>query len=195
MQVLPFNDLIDVPWKNRGGITRDIAKGLKDGHPVWRISRADVAQDGAFSNFAGLTRVLTVVSGNGMVLKHPGGELSADPLVPVRFDGALDVSSRLKDGPLTDLNLMFDPKHCTADVIAHKYPFEQIIEPPEQGIIAFHVLSGRPEIAARKLATGDTAFLEAASAPLTLGKGDAVLEICIRYLDQSEAIKLSIADR
>ncbi len=195
MQVLPFDDLIDVPWKNGGGITRDIAKGLLGTQPIWRISRADVAQDGAFSNFAGLTRVLTVVSGNGMVLEHPGGELNAAPWVPVCFDGALEVHSRLTDGPLTDLNLMFDPTHCAADVITRNGPLEQITQRPPEGIIAFHVLAGRPEIGAAKLTTGDTAFIEADNARLALGKGDAVLEINLRYLGQSDAIKLSIANR
>ena len=154
-----------------------------------------MVRDGAFSNFAGLTRVLTVVSGNGMVLEHPGGELSADSWVPVRFDGALDVYSRLTDGPLTDLNLMFDPTHCAADVITHKGPLGQTIQRAPQGIVAFHVLSGQPEIDATSLTKGDTAFLEADNATLALAKGDAVLEICLRYLDQSDAIKLAIAAR
>ena len=65
-----------------------------DEKTAWRLSRADVDQDGAFLEFAGLTRILTVVSGGGMVLKHAGGMLDADLWQPVQFDGSLKISSQ-----------------------------------------------------------------------------------------------------
>ena len=49
MHILKHSDLLDVPWKNGGGVTRNIASGLLDDRVVWSISRADVAQDGPFS--------------------------------------------------------------------------------------------------------------------------------------------------
>lgn len=116
MQLLKGVDLVEVPWKNGGGITRNIAEGKTALGPTWRLSRADVAGDGPFSNFAGLRRVLTVISGAGMDLLHTDGTLRADPLKPVAFDGGLPVTARLLDGPLTDLNLMFDPAHCDGAV-------------------------------------------------------------------------------
>ena len=30
MQILKFDALVDVPWKNGGGTTRNIAKGMRD---------------------------------------------------------------------------------------------------------------------------------------------------------------------
>ena len=78
MDFLLCSDLVEVPWKNGGGTTREIAAGKMDEKTAWRLSRADVDQDGAFLEFAGLTRILTVVSGGGMVLKHAGGMLDAD---------------------------------------------------------------------------------------------------------------------
>ncbi|MEN8873709.1 MAG: HutD family protein, partial [Pacificibacter sp.] len=77
MQILKSNALIDVPWKNGGGITRNIAKGLREGKIAWTISRADVAEAGPFSDFAGMIRVLTVVSGGTMVLDTPKTSLTA----------------------------------------------------------------------------------------------------------------------
>lgn len=53
MQLLKGVDLVEVPWKNGGGITRNIAEGKTALGPTWRLSRADVAGDGPFSNFAG----------------------------------------------------------------------------------------------------------------------------------------------
>ena len=112
MQILKQRDLVDVPWKNGGGITRNIARGMRADQAVWTISHADVAQDGPFSDFAGMMRVLTVVSGGPMILETPTAAIDAALWQPVRFDGGLKVNSRLTGGPLTDLNLMFDPTHC-----------------------------------------------------------------------------------
>jgi len=194
MDILRFRNLVDVPWKNGGGITRNIAFGSCDGATAWRISRADVAENGAFSSFAGLVRVLTVVSDTGMELRYPGGVLHADPWVPVRFDGALDVESWLKDGPLTDLNLMFDPEFCEADVTVLRGSRCEALHPPVAGMTALHVLAGQPKLDTQGLGVGDTAFIDSA-AVLDLGATDAVLVITLKYLDQSKAITLAIADR
>ena len=194
MEILRCADLIDVPWKNGGGTTRNIAMGLTDAQTAWRLSRADVAQDGPFSNFAGLERILTVVTGGGMALEHPGGTLHARPWQPVRFDGGLEVFSRLQDGPLTDFNLMFDPTLCDGTVTPHLGPLKRPLTPLLSGITAFHVLAGRPMIGSEGLAIGDTAFLDA-PAILALADGDAILEIVIQNRDQSDAIRLCIAER
>lgn len=194
MEILRRSELVDVPWKNGGGITRNIAVATLGTHTAWRLSRADVAEDGAFSSFSGLVRILTVVSGTGMVLEHPDGTLDADPWQPVRFGGELDVFARLKAGPLTDLNLMFDPRLCDGTVTTLRGPQEHAIDPPGAGLIALHVLAGQPKLGARHLGTGDTAFLDTRS-HLDLCEGAAVLRIDLTYLDQSKAIRFSIAER
>ncbi|HEY9040104.1 MAG TPA: HutD family protein [Roseovarius sp.] len=194
MEILRGADLVDVPWKNGGGITRNIAAAQRGDQTAWRLSRADVAQDGAFSNFAGLERILTVVSGGGMALEHSQGTLHAAPWQPVRFDGGLDVFARLDSGPLTDLNLMFDPILCDGTVTLRKGALAQTVTPPSRGLTAVHVLAGHPTIGTQALALADTVFFNA-STGMTLSDGDAILEITIRYLDQSDAIKLCIADR
>lgn len=195
MQILPLNALIDVPWKNGGGVTRNIARGMRRDHVVWTISRADVAQDGAFSDFSGMMRVLTVVSGGAMTLDTPGTSLEATLWEPVRFEGALKVHARLQDGPLTDVNLMFDPQVCEGDVVTRQGPLECRLTPPDHGVIALHVLAGAPTINGTGLTTGDTAFITETNAALVLAEGDALLEIRLSYLDQSDAIRLCIADR
>jgi uncharacterized protein len=193
MQILANSDLIETPWKNGGGVTRKIAAGLRGDQPGWTISRADVAQDGPFSDFAGLIRVLTVVSGAGMVLETPTGPLQAGLWQPVRFDGGLKAHARLSDGPLTDLNLMFDPAFCDGQAAVCSGPSDQSVTPPDYGLLVFHVLAGQPVIGAAPLTAGDTAFLDHA-APLRLGTGDAVLELRLSYR-QTEAIRLCIAKR
>lgn len=195
MQVLMRRELVDMPWKNGGGITRQIARGMGAETDAWTISRADVARDGQFSDFSGMMRVLTVVSGGTMMLDTPAGSLKAAPWLPIRFDGAWQVHSRLMDGPLTDLNLMFDPERCEGEVIPRQGPLQQYISRPANGILAFHVLSGLPMINGARTAIGDSAFLEEADAEIRLDEDDALLEIRISYLDHSDAIRLCIATR
>ncbi|WP_272005432.1 HutD/Ves family protein [Roseovarius sp. ZX-A-9] len=195
MDILRCSNLIDIPWKNDGGVTREIATATLGDRMAWRISRADVGQDGAFSDFSGVMRILTVVEGGGVDLEHAGGVLNAPLWEPVRFDGGLSVYARLTDGPLTDLNLMFDPAICAGEVIVHRGPSRPALAPVQPGMRAFHGLAGVPEIDGESLAPGDTAFVgDAGTAPI-LRDGDAALEIRISYLDQSAAIKLAIAAR
>ena len=42
-------DLVETPWKNGGGITRNIAKEQDKTGTLWRLSMADVDGDGQVS--------------------------------------------------------------------------------------------------------------------------------------------------
>ncbi len=193
MEILRYDDLVPRPWKNGGGITREIATGELNGTPVFRISRADVAQDGAFSDFAGLVRILTVVSESGMRLDHATGTMHARPWHPVRFDGALPVFARLEADGLTDLNLIFDARHCQGDVTTLQQTGIHKLAVANPGLIALHGLAGRAQIGSETIAPGDTLFLEHGSHQLALNPGDAMLAIEFRFDAQSESIKLRIA--
>lgn len=195
MRVLRRADLIAVKWKNGGGITRNIATGMHGETTVWRVSRADVDVEGPFSDFAGLTRILTVVSPNAMDLVHEDGVLEARSWQPLVFDGGLNVESRLLDGPLTDLNLMFDPKHCVATVEVRRGPCN--ISAPKKGAISvLHVLAGHPRSGSEHFGEADTLFVEASDqALIELGHDDAVLELVIWPTDQSTDMRLCIAER
>lgn len=194
LKILRFNELIEVPWKNLGGITRSIARATLDQRVAWRLSRADVAQDGAFSIFAEFERILTVVSNSGVTLAYPGGKIKADPWKPVRFSGALEVFSHLENGPLTDLNLMVDPTLCDGSVQTHRGALSKVIHPPSAGTKVFHVLAGNPVLNNAPIGVGDTAFPDAPTT-LILKESDAILEITILYKDHSNDITFRIADR
>lgn len=96
------------PWKNGGGTTHEIARAERDGRFLWRLSIAEVATDGPFSAFPGLSRILTVIEGAGLWLDTPERTLDALPLRPVAFSGDLAVSSRMIGGPIRDFNLIWD---------------------------------------------------------------------------------------
>ena len=179
MRIIRFSELTETPWKNGGGITREIAEARQDGALVWRLSMADVAGDGPFSNFAGLVRILTVIDGGGMALVSPDGVLEADYGKPVRFDGGLAITARLKDGPLRDLNVMFDPQLCDGDVTRVGGPYDLTHHAGPSETVGVHCLKGIAGVGKAQLNRGDTALIERAAAAIRLDEAASVLLIRI----------------
>ena len=110
------------PWKNGGGVTREIAC-----HPPsanmqdfdWRISIAHIARDGDFSVFAGVDRVITLLEGGGVHLSSADGSVlhALDtPLQPFAFSGDAAVHGRLLNGDCHDFNVMTRRGVCQAEV-------------------------------------------------------------------------------
>ncbi|WP_035845339.1 HutD/Ves family protein [Kitasatospora azatica] len=99
---LPAAERTAVPWRNGGGVTREVASA-----DLWRVSLAEIATDGPFSVFPGLWRVLTVVAGPGVELTVADAPpVTVEPLRPFAFPGDAPTSARLLGGPVTALNLM-----------------------------------------------------------------------------------------
>jgi environmental stress-induced protein Ves len=103
-------DYVRMPWKNGGGMTTEIVaypSGATLADFDWRLSVADVAADGPFSRFSGVDRILTLLSGAGIVLSGGGQptELRA-PYEPCEFSGDDEIRGALVAGPVRDLNLM-----------------------------------------------------------------------------------------
>ena len=102
------------PWKNGGGLTREIAvmppaAGTADF--TWRVSVAEIARDGPFSAFPGVDRQILLLAGPGVRLRSAGAtppinHLLNEPLVPFAFAGETAISASLLGGPSQDLNVM-----------------------------------------------------------------------------------------
>ena len=199
MRIARLCDLVEVPWRNGGGITREIARAERDGAVAWRLSRATVAADGPFSDFAGLVRILTVTDGMGMDLWGEAGRLACEPWVPLRFDGGLRLEARLRGGPLSDLNLIFDPRVCEGDVVLAKGGGRRLLG---EGALAWavHVLSGTVDVVGPtggggRLAPGDTALGESAAAEVALTSDAAALLVTLAPSAQADASSEAIAAR
>ena len=106
-----------IPWRNGGGITRELIAWPDAENWMWRISVAEVASDGAFSCFEGVHRWLTILSGAGVRLSMDANliELSegSDPLA---FSGSTSVYCNLLHGPVQDLNLMLRDRANTGQM-------------------------------------------------------------------------------
>ena len=95
------------PWRNGGGVTRELAAWPDAQDWVWRMSVAQVERGGPFSRFDGVRRWFAVLSGAGVRLELDGlsQELTRGS-APLAFDGATPVDCRLIDGATQDFNLM-----------------------------------------------------------------------------------------
>ncbi len=117
MKILRYNDLIPVQWKNGGGMTREVARHGDGDALSWRLSIADVDEEGPFSTFSGLQRILTVIEGHGMMLKRPNeAALTANFMEPVAFSGDEAINGLLPEGPCRDFNVVWNPKLAAASV-------------------------------------------------------------------------------
>ena len=95
------------PWRNGGGLTRELLAWPQPDRWQLRISVADIRRDGPFSAFDGVDRWFAVLDGAGVRLALPGGkpQVTADD-EPLRFRGEDAPGCTLLDGPTRDLNLM-----------------------------------------------------------------------------------------
>jgi uncharacterized protein len=107
--ILRESSYLTVPWKNGGGVTREILRSPPAPAAFdWRLSLATIDSPGPFSAFDGYQRTLVLVRGAGVELnfaRHGTSRLSS-PGQTVCFDGAWQTTCTLLNGPSTDLNLM-----------------------------------------------------------------------------------------
>lgn len=95
------------PWRNGGGVTRELVAWPHAHDWVWRMSVAQVARDGPFSRFDGVQRWFAVLAGAGVRLTADGEcrELGCDS-APWSFAGEAATACTLVDGATQDFNLM-----------------------------------------------------------------------------------------
>lgn len=99
-------DFTPMPWANGKGTTVELLRVIQDGRMILRLSRAMVVENGAFSIFPGVVRILTVLSGPGFDLVGDGVHLHARPLHPVAFAGDISVQAMGVTQPCEDFNVM-----------------------------------------------------------------------------------------
>jgi environmental stress-induced protein Ves len=111
MEIIRFADIHPEPWRNGGGVTRELASHPKaasaqDGAWDWRVSIADVSKAGEFSVFPGMERVITIIDGELLLLTVDGAEHPLEKYRPFRFSGEAASSATLPTGDIRDLNVI-----------------------------------------------------------------------------------------
>ncbi|MEY9778451.1 HutD family protein [Arthrobacter sp. MW3 TE3886] len=123
MEIIRYAELKAHPWRNGGGVTREVARHPRTrsvetalqtaprdtGHDNawdWRVSIAEVSKAGPFSAYAGMDRVLTVIDGDLLLLSVDGAEHPLEKYRPFRFSGDADSAGALPTGDIRDLNVI-----------------------------------------------------------------------------------------
>lgn len=172
-------------WKNGGGITTEIARSPAAGDDFdWRISIAEIAQDGDFSIFPEVDRELMLLDGGGVELLI-GSEASVVLDTRYRkhaFPGEAPVSCRLLDGPTRDFNVMVRRGRFQAELLARPIVGSQLLFPAAGTTWLIYIAHGqaacrdRPDLVAD---AGDTLLIEfdqRSAQPLVLnGSGEWVM--------------------
>lgn len=127
IQYLTFSDYRAMPWKNGQGTTFELARDAGENLQqfLWRVSMADVSQDGPFSFFPARQRMLSILDGEGVILHFPqtGAQQRLSKQSVYAFSGELEIQSELIAGPIRDFNLIYSAEHFHARM--HKFSATQ----------------------------------------------------------------------
>jgi hypothetical protein len=109
-----------MPWKNGAGTTAEIAiepagADFREGKFDWRLSSARIEDENRFSQFPGYDRILTVLSGEGLMLNSQ--ELG--PFEVFEFEGEDRIDCTLIGNPVEDLGVIFKRDHfrCSIQIL------------------------------------------------------------------------------
>jgi environmental stress-induced protein Ves len=111
-QLIRAGELTPVPWKNGGGVTREIRvepPGASLADFNWRLSIADVDAEGPFSSFEGVDRIIVLTRGESMQLHDSLADTRhiLRKNRPFHFAGEAAICATLPHGPTQDFNLMW----------------------------------------------------------------------------------------
>jgi environmental stress-induced protein Ves len=168
-----FEDQQVVPWRNGGGITREIAVSTGADSPfemLWRVSAATVAAAGPFSRFEGIDRTLAVIAGNGLVLVTGADRVTlTTDTPPYAFDGETEIHAYNVDGATIDLNVMTRRGHFVHSIKRIRRAAPVTIT-GRQDVTTMLFFCGEAEISA----AGINATARMGDALVDIGSGDVV---------------------
>jgi environmental stress-induced protein Ves len=137
-------DLPPEPWRNGGGLTRTVAAVHVGAALRWRVSAADITQDGPFSVFDGVDRQAVLMRGPGLVLHGPANRWTFPALGDQQvFAGEMAVGAQLGAGPARLWNVMVARGQWRAEVQVHQQTHARL-DPTRCGVLV--VLAGQLQV-------------------------------------------------
>ena len=107
MHLCRLQDAAAQPWRNGGGVTRELLAWPASDNWLLRVSVASIDRSGPFSAFPDVDRWFAVLEGPGVKLDLPEGELTLRPgSAPAHFQGEAAPMCHVLGGATRDLNLM-----------------------------------------------------------------------------------------
>lgn len=161
------------PWRNAGGVTRELASGTVDGQLLWRVSIARIDEPGAFSAWPGLHRTLMLLTGDQVVLTVAGNDHAVLRGQTSEFSGSAEVLCALPGGPVEVLNVM--TRRGTPPVELHVHDLREGGVELSPGDLAV-LLEGEAAVRLAAHPTGDALPVSSLDVLLPVSSGDRVLE-------------------
>ncbi len=132
LEVLRAAQRTAVPWKNGGGLTREVAVSPPGSDLTgfdWRVSIAEIRRPGPFSLFEGVDRRMAVLSGRlSLAIDGRPGITLTPETGAVAFAGDVPVFAEPLGAPVTDLNVMTRRARCAARLTRWSAP-RSVLEP------------------------------------------------------------------
>jgi environmental stress-induced protein Ves len=126
LEVLRAAERTPVPWKNGGGLTREVVispPGSDLAAFDWRISIAEIRTPGPFSLFGGIDRLMAVLAGRLSLAIDGRPAITLTPESdPFAFPGELPLVGAPLGAPVTDLNVMTRRSRCAARLMRSSAP-------------------------------------------------------------------------
>lgn len=122
MKIFKSENYIVMPWKNKLGVTSEIAiyptqAKFQDENFDWRISSAKIQNKNQFSVFTGYDRLLIVIKGNGLILNS----CELKPLEPIHFKGEENILCDLVNNEALDLGVIYKRNQFSAKMNVLKF--------------------------------------------------------------------------
>jgi len=153
VRLVGFAALAPVPWRNGGGLTREIA-----GAPGARLSLADIERDGPFSIFEGLDRIFVVVQGAVTLSFGPADVVRLDPgVAPLEFAGEHAPQAAPGAPGCRALNLLVERGRHGGSLRRETWPAGRRVDAQDlAGVFAVHVQDGLLGCGDARARAGDT---------------------------------------
>lgn len=189
MQVIRASALVDQPWKNGGGVTRQIAvspQGSSLADFDWRVSLATVEAAGPFSTFPGVDRLMLVLDGELELDIAGAGRARLTAESPtMAFPGDAPVAALSPGAPVTDINVMVRRGVHTASLERRRAaPTAAVVSQDVTFILACDEgLSLAQGSASCRLGFGDVARIEAARGALVRVRAGNAAEFVVAHVN------------
>ena len=179
IELIRARDYREQPWKNGGGLTREIAVAFSDDEStsvLWRVSLATIDRDGPFSEFRGYDRTIVALDADPVELEVDGKLVVLERGHPHEFRGEARVACRLRGSATRDLNAMTLRDAFVHDVEIVTSAQRFVLDDDE---IAFvYAIDGDAAVDSAPCAPGDTIWLQEADAvDVRTGGSAAVIRI------------------
>jgi uncharacterized protein len=179
IELIRARDYREQPWKNGGGLTREIAVAFSDDaskQVLWRVSLATIDRDGPFSEYRGYDRTIVALDAGPVELDVDGKVVALEPGQPHEFRGEARVACRLHGAATRDLNAMTLRDAFVHDVEIVTSTQRFVLDEDE---IAFvYAIRGDTAVGNTPCGAGDTVWLQEAEAiDVRTGGSAAVIRI------------------